>query len=50
MVVTPHNSKEKKYVTGDYHRLQMVHLATEDFPKSSLRISSLNYPTEMAQW
>jgi nicotinate-nucleotide adenylyltransferase len=45
MVVTPHNPlKKKNTLLDDYHRLQMVHLATEDFPKSSLRILSLNYP------
>src|SRR6478609_1344525 len=34
MVVTPHNPfKTKSTLLDDYHRLQMVHLATEDFPK-----------------
>ncbi len=34
MVVTPHNPfKKKDTLLDDYHRLQMVHLATEDFPK-----------------
>ena len=34
MVVTPHNPhKQKKTLLDDYHRLHMVHLATEDFPK-----------------
>jgi nicotinate-nucleotide adenylyltransferase len=34
MVVTPHNPlKKKSSLLDDYHRLQMVHLATEDFPK-----------------
>jgi nicotinate-nucleotide adenylyltransferase len=34
MVVTPHNPhKKKETLLEDYHRLQMVHLATEDFPK-----------------
>jgi nicotinate-nucleotide adenylyltransferase len=34
MVVTPHNPlKKKNTLLDDYHRLQMVHLATEDFPK-----------------
>ncbi|MGO4820162.1 MULTISPECIES: nicotinate (nicotinamide) nucleotide adenylyltransferase [unclassified Flavobacterium] len=34
MVVTPHNPHKKKAtLLDDYHRLQMVHLATEDFPK-----------------
>ena len=34
MVVTPHNPhKKKSSLLDDYHRLNMVHLATEDFPK-----------------
>lgn len=34
MVVTPHNPlKKKNTLLNDFHRLQMVHLATEDFPK-----------------
>ena len=34
MVVTPHNPlKKKNTLLDNYHRLQMVHLATEDFPK-----------------
>ncbi|PJJ10292.1 nicotinate-nucleotide adenylyltransferase [Flavobacterium sp. 1] len=34
MVVTPHNPfKKKTTLLDDYHRLQMVHLATEDFLK-----------------
>jgi nicotinate-nucleotide adenylyltransferase len=34
MVVTPHNPhKNKSSLLNDYHRLHMVHLATEDFPK-----------------
>jgi nicotinate-nucleotide adenylyltransferase len=34
MVVTPHNPlKKKKALLDDYHRMQMVHLATEDFLK-----------------
>jgi nicotinate-nucleotide adenylyltransferase len=34
MVVTPHNPlKKKSTLLDDYHRLQMVHLSTEDFPK-----------------
>lgn len=34
MVVTPHNPlKKKNTLLDDYHRLQMVHLAAEDFPK-----------------
>jgi nicotinate-nucleotide adenylyltransferase len=34
MVVTPHNPhKLKSTLLDDYHRLHMVHLATEDFPK-----------------
>ena len=34
MVVTPHNPhKQKNTLLDDYHRLHMVHLATEDYPK-----------------
>ncbi len=34
MVVTPHNPhKEKSTLLDDYHRLEMVHLATKDYPK-----------------
>jgi nicotinate-nucleotide adenylyltransferase len=34
MVVTPHNPHKKKdSLLDDHHRLQMVHLATENFPK-----------------
>ncbi|SDW17922.1 nicotinate (nicotinamide) nucleotide adenylyltransferase [Flavobacterium degerlachei] len=34
LVVTPHNPHKKKdTLLDDYHRLQMVHLATEDYPK-----------------
>jgi nicotinate-nucleotide adenylyltransferase len=34
MVVTPHNPhKKKNTLLDDYHRLEMVHLATADFPK-----------------
>ncbi len=34
MVVTPHNPhKKKNTLLDDYHRLEMVHLATEDYPK-----------------
>jgi len=34
MIVTPHNPhKKKNTLLDDYHRLQMVHLATKDFPK-----------------
>ncbi len=34
IVVTPHNPhKNKSSLLDDYHRLHMVHLATEDFPK-----------------
>jgi len=34
MVVTPHNPhKQKSSLLDDYHRLHMVHLATEDFTK-----------------
>ena len=35
MVVTPHNPhKQKSSLLDDYHRLHMVHLATEDYPKN----------------
>lgn len=34
MIVTPHNPlKKKNTLLDDYHRLQMVYLATEDFSK-----------------
>lgn len=34
MVVTPHNPLKKKLgLLADYHRLQMVHLATEEYDK-----------------
>jgi nicotinate-nucleotide adenylyltransferase len=34
MVVTPHNPlKKKDSLLEDYHRLHMVHLATDDYPK-----------------
>ncbi|ESU23991.1 nicotinate-nucleotide adenylyltransferase [Flavobacterium enshiense DK69] len=34
MVVTPHNPhKQKTSLLDDYHRLHMVHLTTEDYPK-----------------
>lgn len=34
MVVTPHNPhKKKNTLLDDYHRLEMVHLATENYPK-----------------
>lgn len=34
MVVTPHNPlKKKATLLDDHHRLQMVYLATEDYPK-----------------
>ena len=34
MMVTPHNPhKQKSSLLDDYHRLHMVHLATEDYPK-----------------
>lgn len=34
MVVTPHNPhKKKNTLLDDHHRLEMVHLATENFPK-----------------
>lgn len=34
MVVTPHNPhKKKSTLLDDYHRLEMVHLATREYPK-----------------
>lgn len=34
MVVTPHNPhKQKNSLLDDYHRLEMVHLATKEYPK-----------------
>ncbi len=34
LVVTPHNPhKQKSTLLNDYHRLEMVRLATEDYPK-----------------
>ncbi|MFT5714282.1 MAG: nicotinate-nucleotide adenylyltransferase [Flavobacterium sp.] len=34
LVVTPHNPHKKKAtLLDDYHRLQMAHLASEDYPK-----------------
>lgn len=34
LVVTPHNPhKQKNTLLNDYHRLEMVRLATEDYPK-----------------
>ncbi|WP_338410679.1 nicotinate (nicotinamide) nucleotide adenylyltransferase [uncultured Flavobacterium sp.] len=34
MVVTPHNPhKKKNTLLDDYHRLEMAHLATKDYPK-----------------
>ncbi len=34
MVVTPHNPhKQKSTLLDDYHRLEMVHLATQNYPK-----------------
>jgi nicotinate-nucleotide adenylyltransferase len=49
MVVTPHNPhKKKNSLLDDHHRLQMVHLATEDFSKIKpsdieFRLSQPNY-------
>lgn len=34
LVITPHNPlKKKNTLLDDHHRLEMVHLATEDYPK-----------------
>jgi nicotinate-nucleotide adenylyltransferase len=49
MVVTPHNPfKKKSTLLDDHHRLQMVFLATEDYPKLKpsdveFRLSQPNY-------
>lgn len=49
MVVTPHNPlKKKSTLLDDYHRLQMVYLATENYPKLKpsdieLKLSQPNY-------
>ena len=49
MVVTPHNPlKKKSSLLDDFHRLQMVHLATENFSKIKpsdveFRLSQPNY-------
>ncbi|OIQ19344.1 MAG: nicotinic acid mononucleotide adenylyltransferase [Flavobacterium sp. MedPE-SWcel] len=42
MVVTPHNPhKKKSTLLDDHHRLQMVHLATEDY--SSIKPSDIEF-------
>ncbi|AWG20943.1 nicotinic acid mononucleotide adenylyltransferase [Flavobacterium faecale] len=42
MVVTPHNPlKKKSSLLDDYHRLHMVHLATENYPK--LKASDIEF-------
>jgi nicotinate-nucleotide adenylyltransferase len=42
MVVTPHNPlKKKSTLLDDYHRLHMVHLATENYPK--LKASDIEF-------
>jgi len=42
LVVTPHNPhKEKSTLLNDYHRLHMVHLAIEEYPK--LRASDVEF-------
>ncbi len=42
MVVTPHNPhKQKSSLLNDYHRLEMVHLATENYPK--LKASDIEF-------
>jgi nicotinate-nucleotide adenylyltransferase len=51
MVVTPHNPhKKKNTLLDDHHRLQMVHLATEDYPKIKpsdieFKLAQPNYTT-----
>ncbi|MGE4346298.1 MAG: nicotinate (nicotinamide) nucleotide adenylyltransferase [Flavobacteriaceae bacterium] len=42
LVVTPHNPhKQKNTLLNDYHRLELVRLATEDYPK--LRPSNIEF-------
>jgi nicotinate-nucleotide adenylyltransferase len=42
MVVTPHNPhKQKHTLLDDYHRLEMVHLAVQNFPK--LKASDIEF-------
>ena len=42
MVVTPHNPhKQKHSLLDDYHRLEMVHLAVQNFPK--LKASDIEF-------
>lgn len=52
LVVTPHNPhKQKNTLLNDYHRLEMVHLATEDYPKLKpsdieFKLSQPNYTVD----
>lgn len=48
-VVTPHNPfKEKKTLMADNHRLQLVRIATEDFPK--LKASNIEFGLPMPNY
>lgn len=45
LVVTPHNPhKQKNTLLNDYHRLEMVRLATEDYPKLKPSNIEFNLP------
>lgn len=45
LVVTPHNPhKQKSTLLNDYHRLEMVRLATEDYPKLKPSNIEFNLP------
>ena len=45
LVVTPHNPhKKKNTLLNDYHRLEMVRLATEDYPKLKPSNIEFNLP------
>ena len=49
LVVTPHNPvKKKSTLLDDYHRLQMVFLATEDYPK--LKPSDIEFKLEQPNY
>jgi len=49
LVVTPHNPhKQKNTLLNDYHRLEMVHLATEDYPK--LKPSDIEFKLEQPNY
>lgn len=49
LVVTPHNPfKQKNSLLNDYHRLEMVHLATEDYPK--LKPSNIEFKLQQPNY